>query len=279
MTGWSDDQNVPNVQIYNPSNDEWLVGTPVPNNNDYKAFGASGAIIGDTIFYIGGARFSANFPITNLIRKGIIDPNDPTNITWSVQPHAGASSYRAAVFTRNEGEIFWIGGSDVTYNFDGIAYNGSGGVAPRTNWRRYQANVQALLVEQPDMFGNEMPEVMDLRGLAVQPDETAIIAGGMLANQTVTDKVFQIQFNALLSNRDLQFPSIKISPNPATDFFLIEKEANLRIEMWDAMGRRIFSENKNGFEKIDISTVSQGVYFLKIFEKGKWIGVEKIMIQ
>ncbi|MCB0662798.1 MAG: hypothetical protein KDC24_08660, partial [Saprospiraceae bacterium] len=35
ITGWSNTGNVPNVQIYNPSEDSWMQGTPVPNNSQY----------------------------------------------------------------------------------------------------------------------------------------------------------------------------------------------------------------------------------------------------
>jgi len=42
VTGWSNTTNVPNVQIYNPAEDEWTAGTPVPDNNTYKVFGSSG---------------------------------------------------------------------------------------------------------------------------------------------------------------------------------------------------------------------------------------------
>ncbi|NOQ92353.1 MAG: hypothetical protein GQ552_06520, partial [Flavobacteriaceae bacterium] len=55
ITGWSNKENVPNVQIYNPQKNSWITGTPVPNNHIYKSFGASGTIIGDTIYYFGGA--------------------------------------------------------------------------------------------------------------------------------------------------------------------------------------------------------------------------------
>ena len=62
VTGWSGSgfsgTNVANVQIYNPANDTWSVGTPVPNTNQYKAFGASGIIVEDTIYYFGGAKIS-----------------------------------------------------------------------------------------------------------------------------------------------------------------------------------------------------------------------------
>ena len=40
VTGWSNSQNVANVQIYNPSTDTWLAGTSVPNTSHDKVFGA-----------------------------------------------------------------------------------------------------------------------------------------------------------------------------------------------------------------------------------------------
>jgi N-acetylneuraminic acid mutarotase len=54
ITGWSNVSNVANVQIYNPTTDSWLVGTPSPNTNTFKSFGASGVVFKDTIFYLNG---------------------------------------------------------------------------------------------------------------------------------------------------------------------------------------------------------------------------------
>jgi len=273
VTGWSDNTNVSNVQIYNPSNDEWLVGTPVPSG-DYRVFGASGSIIGDTIYYLGGAKFGSNFPASSLFRKGVIDPNDPTNITWSLDLSSAGKAYRAAALTVENQGVYWIGGSEVTYNFDGIAYNGSGGVSPKENWFVY--NGENLDSRAPDMFGNEMPRVMDLRGIATFPN-AAFIAGGMLENQEATNKVFQINFDIGVSNQNLNFSKIKITPNPTSDFFTIEKNGNFIIELWDATGRLIFSKNATGNERVDISNINEGIYFVKIFAKGEWIGMEKLV--
>ena len=57
VTGWSNNNNVPDVQIYDPAHDNWLIGTATPNITQYKMFGASGVIIGDTIYYNGGSYF------------------------------------------------------------------------------------------------------------------------------------------------------------------------------------------------------------------------------
>ena len=85
ITGWNNNGNIPNVQIYDPANDNWLIGTPVPNNNTYKAFGATGIIINNTIYYHGGASNGFNFPCQSNLRIGQINPADPTQITWSFQ--------------------------------------------------------------------------------------------------------------------------------------------------------------------------------------------------
>ena len=69
--------NIPNVQIYDPTQNIWLSGTPVPGS-DYRSFGASGTIIGNTIYYFGGATSNDGFGIQNQVRIGAINPDIPT---------------------------------------------------------------------------------------------------------------------------------------------------------------------------------------------------------
>ena len=127
VTGWSNAGNVPNVQIYDPTFNSWQVGTSTPNNVYYTSFGASGYIIGDTIYYHGGAS-GGSFGARNYLRKGFINPSDPTNIVWLPYESAiGINGYRSAC-SGDGSVVFWVGGSSVSYNYNGIAYNGSGGV-------------------------------------------------------------------------------------------------------------------------------------------------------
>lgn len=129
VTGWSNTGNIPQVQIYNPSLDQWTAGTSTPGNAFFTAFGASGSIIGDTLYYFGGAA-GGSFDARRYMRKGFINPNDPSDIVWAqMQDAPGDPSYRAACSSLNT-TIFWVGGSGVSYNYDGIAYNGSGSVSP-----------------------------------------------------------------------------------------------------------------------------------------------------
>ncbi len=281
VTGWTTSGHVDNVQIYDPANDVWTVGTPVPSALDYEAFGASGSIIGDTLYYAGGARAGSSFPATTFIRKGYIDRNDPTNIEWSGSSGVPATKcYRSAAFS-NGREMYWIGGSDVTYNFDGIAYNGSGGVNPRL-----QATYFAPTEQNVPVFSNDdFPPVMDLRGIglfegnAAFTARTGIIAGGMLENQEVTNKVYEIRFPILINNHNLELINLSITPNPAGQFFIVDKDGKFSINLIDAYGRVVLSKVCNGHEPIDVSMMHSGNYFVQVFSENTLIAVQNLILR
>ncbi|MFK7758296.1 MAG: Kelch repeat-containing protein, partial [Flavobacteriales bacterium] len=131
VTGWSDNGNVPDVQIYNPAENTWLEGTATPNTGDYKVFGGSGEILGNRIIYHGGVRSAAlGFFPTDEVRVGNINPLDPTDIQWELMGESEqGTTYRAAALAiPAANSVFWIGGSALGYNFNGIDYNGTGGV-------------------------------------------------------------------------------------------------------------------------------------------------------
>lgn len=187
ITGWSDKANVPTVQIYNPASDSWMEGTSTPDNHQYKSFGASGVIRGDTIFYFGGASMGKNFPIQNQLRIGIINPESPAEIEWSVRvPDEQISGYRMASVLVNR-QVHWLGGSEVTYNYNGIAYNKSGGVPPAERVLILDTNSELTSMKIPGL-------PMDLRGIASVSGSVKYLAGGMLANQEITDKVFRLEW-------------------------------------------------------------------------------------
>ena len=186
ITGWSDKENVPNVQVYNPEINSWAVGTSVPDNHIYKSFGASGTIVGDTIFYFGGASMGKHYPIQNILRKGIIDANNPTQIKWSHQVlDSSIVGYRMAV-TKLNNKPHWFGGSTTTYNYNAIAYNGSGGVSP-SNRDLYLSNNEFSTI-----ILKNLP--MDLRGIAEINDSTKIIIGGIENNQKVSTNVYLLEW-------------------------------------------------------------------------------------
>jgi Kelch motif len=274
VTGWSNSTNVADVQIYNPTTDTWLAGTPVPNDNSYKAFGASGIIHGDTLYYIGGARTGTNFPVTTVLRKGYIDPNNPTQITWSAQSTAAAKGYRMAV-AKMAGLLVWIGGSDVTYNYNGIAYNGSGGIAALARVKTY--GHQSPLAESiaPDF----LPKIMDLRGVAQINTAYFITAGGMGPGQKVTNKVYGYTWAVTTAAHEgLHKGGFKVSPNPAKDYVVVAAAGPAEIQLANESGTVIRQSKGADNIRMQVGDLMPGAYWLLVWSEGRLLGVEKIVL-
>ena len=275
ITGWSDNTNVSNVQIYNPTTDVWFWGKPVPNTTGYKVFGASGEIIGDTIYYAGGARTGSNFPLVSFLRKGIINPLSPDSITWTQENDSLALGYRMAV-ARSADNVIWIGGSAISYNYNGIAYDGSGGVDPVNRALIYNAANQLLYEETGDL-----PEIMDLRGMGKLGYGKFLIAGGMLTGQKVSNKTFLIT-NTEISTVEENSPRINIYPNPAGNYIFIDLGSRGAmfhiIKLIDLKGAVYLTESSDkGMLKLNVSELKNGLYFLQIKIGAKSI-VKKIWI-
>jgi hypothetical protein len=251
ITGWSNTTNVPNVQIYDPELDNWSVGTEVPNTNEWKVFGGSGQIIGDTIYYFGGAHSGWNFPATNRFRKGVIDPDDPTQISWTLEEEAPNSGYRQACLVYGE-SIYWVGGSSTSYNYNGIAYNGSGGVEPLTQIMRYDAQNEIWYAGEGAPYS-----VMDLRGIAQIGPTSWIVCGGMKEGQEVSRRTFRLDFDPVIGGitdqNDLPFY--------VTDRQIISSNQFDKIELFDLHGKLV--------EEVDPTTAriasrDNGLFILKV---------------
>jgi hypothetical protein len=237
ITGWSNTTNVSNVQVYNPSTNVWQQATPVGTSTVWRVFGGSGVIVGDTIYYAGGARSSGNFSATSFFRKGYINPDNPYEITWEGYTEPLALGYRMGATTFN-GQPLWIGGADDTYNFDALAYNGSGVVDPLDRMVTYDpaGGVLAELV-------GFIPSIMDIRGVGELGDGQYLIAGGMLAGQKVTNQLLKITISDLT---DVALPlsgggELRYFPNPTTDLVQVDfSEAtgsSLSWTLFDTQGR------------------------------------------
>lgn len=258
VTGWSNSTNINKVQIYNPSTDSWQVGTDLPNTNDYKSFGASGTIIGDTIYYFGGANSgSFSFAAQPHVRKGIINPNDPSQISWSIAT-TDSVGYRSACVEMN-GRPYWIGGSRVTYNYNGVAYNGSGGVP---------SSKRIIGWTGSDWVGHhsysQIP--MDLRGAARFDNGDVFIVGGMMDQQQVTDQVLKLNWQSDVGFESLDQDLIRVFPNPGKDIFMIES-VGLSIEnikLYDCNGQFVQSwSDQTGYFEVP-QNLESGTYIIQV---------------
>ncbi|MBK8950158.1 MAG: hypothetical protein IPM68_15290 [Flavobacteriales bacterium] len=260
VTGWSNSANVAQVQVYDPAHDAWAAATPVPNTNLFKAFGASGVIIGDTLIYHGGAAMGGSFPAQDRVRIGLIDPLDPLTITWQPAVTGGQGPrYRSgAVVTGARAN--WIGGSAVSYNYDAVAYNGSGVVAPVLPVLQWDGTVHT-------MVGTAPTAVMDLRGVGDIGGGRFVVAGGIGAQQVVLDSVWLV-LTGEVGMHEVSEEDLFAAPNPTSGECVIglpQAVTSARYTVRDAWGRQVMTGAVTGVElRLDLSDLVAGVYFLHL---------------
>ncbi len=90
------------------------------------------------------------------------------------------------------------------------------------------------------------------------------IAGGQCTGMDVTSNpaIMIVNYNVGIEN--IEMP-IAVYPNPATDFFYIQNASGAELTISDMNGRVVVSRNNISSEKeaISISTLNNGVYFIK----------------
>ncbi len=190
ISGWSQSRNVKNVQVYNPTTDSWQQATPIIGAG---VFGHAGAIVGDSIVYADGVKVSGlQFVMNPKSYLGVIDPTNPTSITWSqLPPHPGPAKYRMAAGAWGS-RILFTGGTDNPYNFDGIGYNGVPSEPEATTFGFNTATGQW------EIYPSQVVPSMDHRGWP-RAGNRLYLAGGMLAGQQVTDRVAFFQIDSVVT--------------------------------------------------------------------------------
>ncbi|MBI3474826.1 MAG: galactose oxidase [Acidobacteria bacterium] len=185
VSGWSKTEPTRKVQIYDTEKNKWMEGTPIPGT---PVFGHSGTVVGDTIVYVDGAYKNPNGPNPKYIASsecwiGKIAKADPTKIEWTKLPeHPGSARYRIAAGAADN-KIYFSGGTDNPYNYDGIGYNGQPSEpSPVTFAFNLKSGKWETISE------NTPDPVMDARGLLVTR-RGLLIVGGMEKGQQVTAKV------------------------------------------------------------------------------------------
>jgi N-acetylneuraminic acid mutarotase len=186
ISGWSNRGAVRDVQIYDLENDHWMKGTPIPGT---PVFGHAGGLVGNTIVYVDGAyKNPAGHPKyvgSDECWMGKIDRKDPTKIEWSKLPdHPGKARYRIAAGGSEKDEmIYFTGGTDNPYNYNGIGYDGKPSEpSPVT----FAFNVKT---EKWEVINENTPDpTMDHRGLLVT-SQGLVTIGGMEQGQKATARV------------------------------------------------------------------------------------------
>jgi len=183
MSGWNDSSNVHSVQMYEPSKDRWSMATPLPAERDAAVFGGCGTIVGDTIYLLGGAVFDKFYPPSGSLYKGHIDPAHPTNIEWLPGiPFPGERRYRSLAFAAG-GKLFFLGGSSVTYNYNGISYRDKTPVDPNKTMLVYDIATGTFTTTSAPF------QVMDLRNGVIYGSQWLFVVGGIGPGLRVSDEI------------------------------------------------------------------------------------------
>lgn len=187
VSGWSKTDTTRNVQVYDAEKNKWMQATPIPGT---PVFGHAGAIVGDTIVYVDGAYKNPNGPNPKYIASsecwmGKIIKGDITKIEWTKLPeHPGPARYRiAAGASEKEGKIYFSGGTDNPYNYNGVGYNGQPAEPSPVTF------AFSVRTGKWEVINENTPDpTMDHRGLLVT-GRGLIIVGGMNKGQQVTANV------------------------------------------------------------------------------------------
>jgi N-acetylneuraminic acid mutarotase len=124
IAGWSKDDAVDNVQLYDPRKDHWQQATPIPGR---PVFGPAGSIVDDYILYLGGAYKNPDpkgpkFLASDEAWLGKI--KKPDQIEWTkLPPFPSKARFRIAAVAAKHRVIF-IGGSEKPYDLNGMGYDG-----------------------------------------------------------------------------------------------------------------------------------------------------------
>jgi hypothetical protein len=72
-------------------------------------------------------------------------------------------------------------------------------------------------------------------------------------------------------------PSIEIFPNPASDWIELSGNEIQSLELYDALGRKVFQSNA-AFYRLNVSGYPRGMYFLKTKTKNKSVTQKVILL-
>jgi N-acetylneuraminic acid mutarotase len=186
LGGRSGKDPVPNVQIYDIAKNHWEQATPMPGT---PVFGHAGALLDDTIVFVNGAKTNPEGNPRYIASEdcwvGKIDHKNVKVIHWSdIIGHPGGGRFRiAAGVSEKDRRIYFSGGTDNPYNFNGVGYDGQPAEPVSTT---FDFSVKDGVWE---MVTEDTPNpTMDHRGL-LEINDGMVVIGGMEKAQKVTDQI------------------------------------------------------------------------------------------
>lgn len=225
------------VQIFNPTYGVWNPSSDLPYDPNFLNFSASGYILEDTIYYYGGADPASPELASNLVRKGIINPEAPNDITWLDPVSAELQNFKGAASGHGK-TVFFVGGSIKSYTENGKSLENNQWITPSQHLIEYTPSAS------PSFQYLETPyKIMDLNGTAKIGGGNWIIAGGIDSLNRYSDKVFLLH-NPSLSNieKAQQPPYFQIIEDGDVYYAITENVGNIIV--YDIAGSSHYRSSK-----------------------------------
>jgi N-acetylneuraminic acid mutarotase len=185
--GRSNNEIVRNVQVYDTEKNKWSQATPIAGT---PVFGHSGSLVGETIVYVDGAQQNPYAKAPKYVASeecwmGKIDRHDLHKIQWTkLQNHPGPAHFRiAAGDSERAQKIYFAGGTDNPYDYNGIGYDGKPSEPSPVTFAFNLRSGQWETINE-----NTPDQTMDHGELLVTYDGLVVI-GGMEKGQQVTPRV------------------------------------------------------------------------------------------
>lgn len=282
ISGWSNTGNVGDIQIYDTEDNIWLHVQNAFPSPTYEVFGASGNIDAENgrIIYYSGMKQGIGFSMSFQMRIGTIDENDPRIISWEDSTFTGFKGrYRGVCVEGVDGKFAWLGGSNVGYNYDALAYSNGQTVEPDSTYLGYSgwySNIWAGIEDQKEFYKEKFDQpnihLMDLRGYGGSYDYIYTL-GGITKNRKVVP--WLVQWKDLLGSVEENVFELKIIPNPANNHIWVETELNVdKLELYNLEGKLLQSSYANEMELMDLTN---GLYIVKV-HTARGVISKKIMV-
>ena len=129
ISGWHNDGNINLVQVYDIQTTSWHQASPFLGAS---VFGHAGGIVDNNMLVCDGVKVQAyvskrrTFVAEPACYSGSISDKNPFKIDWRKVAHpTGTARYRMAVASDSiSNRIWFFGGSENPYNYNGIGYDG-----------------------------------------------------------------------------------------------------------------------------------------------------------
>ena len=101
------------------------------------------------------------------------------------------------------------------------------------------------------------------------------LSGGSWETWNVNNGVFSTvsgggpSATCLLAVGENELEKFTVLPNPFSDYIRLENAENSRVEIYDSLGKKVFSDPNFTTNAIDTSEFSSGLYFVKIQKEDK----------